>query len=60
MERLNSCAKCSPHTEEIFCVENKGIRYKYIIHEDSAPKEMPELIEQCPELAIIEIQEREK
>lgn len=53
-ERLKSCCKCSPTTEEIFCVENKGLRHKYIIHEDSAPTIMDSPIDDCDTLKVIE------
>jgi hypothetical protein len=59
MERLKTCVKCSPHTEEILCVEQDGVRKKFCWHEDSAPNEMNSTIEECPELAIIEMQERQ-
>ena len=58
MENLKSCSRCCPHTEEIFCVEKEGVRRRYFLDNDSKPVVMDTPIDDCPELAIIDLMER--
>lgn len=54
-EQLPSCTMCSPVTESTFCVENNGKRYRYMVHEDSAPMVFGSLISECPKRTNLEI-----
>lgn len=57
-KEYQNCNRCCPHTGEIFCLEEEGVRKRHYMGDNSEPIIMDTQIDECPELAIIDLMER--